>query len=56
MTERFYRLGSETDARTAGSGLGLAIVQWAISAHRGRLLIDASDRGGARIVLVLPAA
>lgn len=49
--ERFYRI--EGRERT-GSGLGLAIVQWAMTASQGRIEIDESPSGGARVVLVWP--
>ncbi|NUS43364.1 MAG: HAMP domain-containing histidine kinase [Mycobacteriaceae bacterium] len=50
--ERFYRTMS---ARAMpGSGLGLAIVRQVVVKHGGTIAIDASDRGGALIRVVLP--
>ncbi len=40
--------------RVGGIGLGLSIVREIVTLHRGRLGIDTSPRGGARIVVTLP--
>jgi PAS domain S-box-containing protein len=40
--------------RSRGSGLGLAIVQKVVLLHNGRVAIDATAAGGARVDLVLP--
>jgi heavy metal sensor kinase len=54
VLERFYRVEGSPAQATTGSGLGLAIVAWAIEAHHGHLAIDASESGGARVVMALP--
>ena len=54
VLERFYRIDGGCDRDTGGTGLGLAIVHRALTANRGRLLIDSNDGGGARVVLALP--
>ena len=52
--ERFVRGG---DDRSAGSsGLGLAIVQAVAESHGGSVRLEASEDGGARFVVRLPAA
>lgn len=40
LTERFYRIDPNRDAKTGGTGLGLAIVKHAIENHQGQLIID----------------
>ncbi|MBL1075418.1 HAMP domain-containing histidine kinase [Nocardia sp. 2] len=50
--ERFYRA---TSARSMpGSGLGLAIVKQVVTKHGGTIAVETSQRGGARINIVLP--
>ncbi|MDP1569730.1 MAG: ATP-binding protein [Vicinamibacterales bacterium] len=56
VRERFYRIDDERTRTTRGAGLGLAIVEWALTAHDGRLDILDSPLGGARLVLTLPRA
>jgi two-component system nitrogen regulation sensor histidine kinase NtrY len=41
-------------SREAGTGLGLAIVRKIMEDHKGRLLLEDADSGGARVSLVLP--
>jgi signal transduction histidine kinase len=43
-------------ARTAGAGLGLAFVAWAVGAAGGKVSIDASPLGGARVLIELRTA
>lgn len=50
LGERFLR-----GSRSSGSGLGLSIVQTIASLHGGDVAITRSARGGARVVLRLPA-
>ncbi|MGV9819486.1 ATP-binding protein [Nocardia xishanensis] len=50
--ERFYR--TTASRSMPGSGLGLAIVKQVVTKHGGTITIDTSDRGGARIRIVLP--
>jgi two-component system sensor histidine kinase PilS (NtrC family) len=40
--------------RPGGSGLGLALVQRAVEAHRGAVLVDRAEEGGAEFSLFLP--
>ncbi len=54
LTEPFRRLGV---ARTGdGLGLGLSIAASVAQAHEGRLTIEPLERGGLRVLIVLPAA
>lgn len=55
VVERFYRVEEAAGNGPRGAGLGLAIVHWALSANAGELAIEASESGGARITLWLPA-
>jgi heavy metal sensor kinase len=51
--ERFHRiegLGVQAD----GAGLGLAIVHWAVTANGGRVSVESSPAGGARLRLSFP--
>jgi two-component system sensor histidine kinase PilS (NtrC family) len=41
--------------RTGGTGLGLAMVHRAVEAHRGAILVDSPENGGARFMIYLPA-
>jgi two-component system nitrogen regulation sensor histidine kinase NtrY len=41
-------------SREAGTGLGLAIVRKIMEDHKGRLLLEDAENGGARVSLVLP--
>lgn len=50
--ERFYR--STVSRSMPGSGLGLAIVRQVVVKHGGTIAVETSDRGGARIRIVLP--
>ncbi len=49
--ERFARPGPRSPG---GTGLGLAIVRAVSEAHGGRVIIDESSLGGARVTMVLP--
>jgi signal transduction histidine kinase len=40
----------------AGAGIGLSVVRELVVAHGGRVWIEDSPRGGARLIVVLPAA
>jgi signal transduction histidine kinase len=56
VLERFHRdegIALEKGTRP-GAGLGLAIADWALRANHGRVTIEASDTGGARVILSLP--
>ncbi|MBY0572150.1 MAG: HAMP domain-containing protein [Undibacterium sp.] len=54
--DAFYRLDRSRDKATGGFGLGLAIVKQAMILQQGRVLVEQSDLGGARFVLVLEQA
>jgi signal transduction histidine kinase len=53
--ERFVRLDEARARDAGGSGLGLAIVHEIVAAHGGMVAISSSGRGGARVVVRLPA-
>ncbi|WP_327146597.1 HAMP domain-containing sensor histidine kinase [Nocardia sp. NBC_01327] len=50
--ERFYR--ATTSRSMPGSGLGLAIVKQVVMNHGGTIAVEASDRGGTVLRIVLP--
>ena len=56
VLERFHRVepASVEQPGRPGSGLGLAIADWAMQANHGRIVIEANERGGARVILTLP--
>lgn len=54
--ERFARLDEARARDAGGSGLGLAIAREIADAHGGELSVEAGAQGGARFILVLPAA
>jgi signal transduction histidine kinase len=41
--------------KTKGTGLGLAITRRIIEAHHGKIEVDRSELGGARMTISLPA-
>jgi two-component system, OmpR family, sensor histidine kinase PhoQ len=51
---RVLQRGARADEKVPGHGLGLAMVQDTVELYGGRLTIDASPLGGARIALRLP--
>lgn len=52
--DRFYRAqGARSEP---GAGLGLAICRALVEAHGGAIDVEAADGGGARLVVLLPAA
>ncbi|MEO8432287.1 MAG: ATP-binding protein [Acidobacteriota bacterium] len=53
--DRFVRLDSARAQNPEGSGLGLAIVEQVARAHRGRVVVDAREGGGAVFRALLPA-
>ncbi|WP_363799970.1 ATP-binding protein [Lysobacter firmicutimachus] len=53
--EPFYRLDRSRDRATGGFGLGLSIVRQVIDRHAGDIRVEASNLGGARFVIRLPA-
>lgn len=54
--ERFYRVDKARSRDQGGTGLGLSIVKHIVQAHGGRVWVEASDMGGAKFCLTLPAA
>ena len=55
VTERFYRIDSETAQPRKGTGLGLAIVKHILTRHHGRLTIRSEPGKGAAFTVHLPA-
>lgn len=54
--EPYTRLQRAAEHATGGSGIGLAVVRELIALHDGRAWVEQGVRGGARIVIELPAA
>jgi signal transduction histidine kinase len=52
--DRFHRRDSARDRASGGSGLGLGIARAIVSAHGGRIWVDDSPLGGARVSFSLP--
>jgi len=52
---RYYRLDRDRVRAIAGAGIGLAVVQELVALHGGRASIEDGLRGGARMVVELPA-
>lgn len=55
LFEAFARGDDSRDARLGGVGLGLAIVRQVAQAHGGRVWVESSTLGGARLVIRIPA-
>ena len=53
---RVFGRGVRADEKVQGYGLGLAIVHDTVELYGGKLTLDRSDLGGARICVYLPAA
>lgn len=53
--ERFFRVDKARSRDQGGTGLGLSIVKHIVQAHGGRVWVEASDMGGAKFCLTLPA-
>jgi signal transduction histidine kinase len=53
--ERFTRLDDSRTRAQGGSGLGLAVVRAIVARHHGRIHIEDSTLGGARVVVEFPA-
>jgi signal transduction histidine kinase len=54
VLQRFVRLDEARSRDEGGSGLGLSIVDEVVRAHGGRMSIEQSPLGGARIQITLP--
>ncbi len=54
--ERFVRLDEARTRESGGAGLGLAIVRKIVEQAGGRVRMESSPLGGARVVVALPAA
>jgi len=54
LTERFYRVETQSSPQLKGTGLGLAIVKHIVTRHQGELAIDSEPGRGARFTVVLP--
>ena len=52
--EELLERGARADRRQSGQGLGLAGVAEIVKAYEGRLLLESSTLGGAKIIAVLP--
>ncbi|MFC2167040.1 sensor histidine kinase, partial [Acidobacteriota bacterium] len=52
--DKFYRIPSPENERTAGTGLGLSLVSHIVEAHGGRLEIESSKGKGSNFSIVLP--
>jgi signal transduction histidine kinase len=51
--DRFYRGEAARHRRADGSGLGLAIAAWVVRRHGGAISVEASELGGAKVVVRL---
>jgi signal transduction histidine kinase len=56
VVRRFVRLDEARSRDEGGAGLGLAVASDVAAAHGGRLAIDDSPLGGARVTITLPAS
>ncbi len=54
--ERVWEPFERGDSQIAGSGIGLAVVHDLVAGHGGRCWIEEGRRGGARVIVELPAA
>jgi signal transduction histidine kinase len=52
--DRFHRSERARDRATGGSGLGLGIARSILAAHHGRIWVEDSPLGGARVSFELP--
>lgn len=53
--QKFYRVPSHYVSQTEGSGLGLTLVQYAIEAHKGKVLVESQEGKGSKFTIILPA-
>jgi signal transduction histidine kinase len=54
--DKFHQVGRVESERPAGAGLGLTIARHLVELHGGRIWVEDAPGGGARFVLLLPAA
>ena len=54
--DKFYQVGRIEGERLPGTGLGLTIARHLVELHGGRLWVEDATRGGAKFVVLLPAA
>ena len=52
--ERFFRIDKSGSRSAGGSGLGLSIVSRIIEEHNGKLILEDSKLGGAKIIVEFP--
>jgi two-component system OmpR family sensor kinase len=52
--ERFYRSDNSRNRDTGGSGLGLAIAKGIVEAHKGKIIAEETNGGGATFKITLP--
>jgi signal transduction histidine kinase len=52
--EKFYRVRSPENDRTAGSGLGLALVDHIVRAHGGQIRVESTPGKGSSFSICLP--
>ncbi len=56
LTERFYRVDTQTSRQKKGTGLGLAIVKHILTRHRARLEVSSTLGEGTAFRVYIPAA
>ena len=54
--ERFFRIDNSDRRMVGGTGLGLALVKDIVTAHGGRIWIEANPPSGSRVLFSLPTA
>ena len=53
-TQSILKRGARLDSAESGQGIGLAIVAEIVARYNGKIAIDTSPLGGARVSVVLP--
>lgn len=53
-TQTVLQRGARLDSAESGQGIGLAVVAEIVARYNGKVAIDRSSMGGARITVVLP--